>query len=123
MRVGIRVEERSSIRPSTRSSTRPSTRPSTLTSDDNLSRTSAYRYDRLRAPRPAHTDRGRVAREPKDLHGAVLRPVPRSRLDLAHGPELAAVVQSYLRTDAIRIGRWPLDTHPEPGLRLAIAIQ
>src|SRR5439155_26683870 len=55
-----------------------------LPPDDHLTTAGGHHDSSLASARPAHPNRGRRRREPKHLHRAVLRPISRPRLDLAH---------------------------------------
>src|SRR5262249_10564467 len=58
----------------------------------------------------------RLTREAQHLHGAVLRPVPGARLDLAYGTCLLSVPKPQLRPDSCRVAGRTCDAHTQSRL-------
>src|SRR5213594_4686234 len=65
------------------------------------------------AARPTDPERRGLASAPQDLHGTILRPVARARLNLPHRTGGFAVAQPQLGPDAGRIPRRPDDANAE----------
>jgi hypothetical protein len=62
---------------------------------------------------PPNPERRRLAGTPQDLHGAVLRPVPRPCLHLPDWAGPLTVAQSNLRADGARVPRRPDQPHAQ----------